>query len=296
MALDTHAKPQTDEFAQQWCRLRDELESFVVGTAGYTGNDWVFRGEPRWYRNVLPLMDRALGRDCPGGIHGRLQAELLAMLRFHQHAPRYLDDIQRSTLQEYMQAQIVMRHYGAPTRLLDWTESPWIALYFASGEHLPSGGETSEASSVQDGRILAFDRRQLENVIKERFEYESRAHAEMVPNEAGYIIPKMLTTQFADTVKEWVVCYHRHAEKFPRLIVQQGLFTLASKPWVDHWETVNKLIPNHTRVIRVPGSLKLAVRRYLAQMGLTAASLFPGIEGVSQEISDYVVMWHSGRF
>lgn len=252
---------------------------------GYGNNDWVFRGEPEPYPAVLPLLDRLLPRDGNhGSINDRLEAEVQAMLRFRQHAPMHLRPIEADILEEGMQAQTIMRHYGVPTRLLDWTESPWVALFFACED---AAGPPPRRGP---GRILAFKRNVLEDHVKRNYGGESQAHARMVPGSAGWTIPEALTVRFAEHANDWVVCYHRHAVKFPRLVVQQGLFTMASKPWLDHWELIRHGCGPEHRELRIAPELKMVALRRLAKMGVTAASLFPDIEGVAREVAASIVL------
>lgn len=279
---------QADANDPRWTDIRNRLDECF--TCGLNNNDWVFRGEPRTFESVLPAFDRLI----PGGpgedYEIRLRAEQIAMLRFRQHAPMHLDSVQREILQEGMQSQVVMRHYGAPTRLLDWTESPWVALFFASEQCAPSNAMND------NGRILAFSRAKLEFIVSDQYPDESKSHCEPEIGVLNLHVPKLLTPDFANRASDWVVCYHCHGPKFPRLIAQQSLFTMSSKPWLDHWATIQSLIPGeHHRFIEIPADLKLTARRYLDKMGITAASLFPGIDGVAQEISSYIKLNLSGR-
>lgn len=90
---------------------------------------WIFRGVEDSSYNLVPKIGRPNSRKNLDGTDAGYSsdAETLAIERFQRETRPHLGIEPRSTLDWLSLAQ----HHGLPTRLLDWTESPLIAAYFA---------------------------------------------------------------------------------------------------------------------------------------------------------------------
>jgi FRG domain-containing protein len=96
------------------------------------GVDWYlqpwFRGHGNAQWSLRPGLYRM---QTAGGLGAEYYSEARLLESFRLRAPRYLER-EPSDDWEWL---FVMQHYGLPTRLLDWTESALIALYFAVRDH-----------------------------------------------------------------------------------------------------------------------------------------------------------------
>lgn len=104
-----------------------DIATFVNGVVAATRH---FGNSMPWWRGHA----RRSWKLHPSLYHkGFAATETNLVARFNNHAPARHNSVPASgDLAGWL---FLMQHYGLPTRLLDWTESPLVALYFAVANH-----------------------------------------------------------------------------------------------------------------------------------------------------------------
>jgi hypothetical protein len=102
----------------------DSWEKFIGLVPEWTKQSWMFRGVTNKSHELIPKIGRPEARHDKKFNH---DIEIGVFERFKDGAAIYLDRQPTDDLDWLVVAQ----HHGLPTRMLDWTTNPLIALYFA---------------------------------------------------------------------------------------------------------------------------------------------------------------------
>src|SRR5256885_3081601 len=115
-------------------------EEDVLGTLlELQGKRWLSRGQSKAYKSLSPSIDRDKLADLPR--REKLQLERQSIDVFRATARFFTEHGERGALEDDLIALMVLRHYEVPTRLLDWSLSPYVAAYFATCCHDETDGE-----------------------------------------------------------------------------------------------------------------------------------------------------------
>ena len=166
----------------------------------------------------------------------------------------------------------VAQHHGLPTRLMDWTYSPYIATHFAT--------ENIEKFDI-DGVIWAVDYIAVNKFVPEILKNELQNERANV--FTGKMLLKHLNSlcDFVNLSSEDYMLFMEPPSIDDRFINQFAFFSISSNPQLamDEWL---KKYPEIWMKIIIPKELKWEIRDKLDQANITERVLFPGLDGLSQ--------------
>jgi hypothetical protein len=246
------------EIATSWTALMEALfaDSWDERIRRHR-SPYAFRGVPTRTDALVPSLAHL------GGRFAALEGHLLR--NFRKYAPR--DAVSADTVWHWL---ALAQHHGLPTRLLDWTFSPLVALHFATADV-----ETSEHDAV----VYSVDFRRVHRELPEEL------GAELVREGSDVFTVEMLA-RAAPTLgdlrvlsPESFLLFFEPPAMSERFVNQFALLGVMSDAEAD-LEAFLEARPGGWRKIVIPAGLRWEVRDKLDQSNITERMLFPGLDGL----------------
>ncbi|MFO7323383.1 MAG: FRG domain-containing protein [Chloroflexota bacterium] len=169
------------------------------------------------------------------------------------------------------------QHHGLPTRLLDWTYSPYVAMHFAVG----SMPDTSISGVIWRVDVNSFHAH-LPQPLRSSLESEgfSAFTTDILDRHAKTL------AEFDALSRDVFALFFEPPSLDARIVNQYALFSIMSDPnaALDDW--LEEQGKRYTKII-IPGSLKLQLRDRLDWLNITERVLFPGLDGLCQWLRRY---------
>jgi hypothetical protein len=242
-----------------------ELDDAVAAAGGSTGRahpSLVFRGLARSsYSNVSSLA--RLGAD-----HTRLERHLIRNFRKYAHRER-----PGPTLWDWLS---LAQHHGLPTRLLDWTFSPFVAAHFATA-----------TAPGQEAIVWAVDCARAHQLLPAELR-------DALESEGATVFTTELLADHTPTLgaldrlgaADSFVLFFEPPSLDDRIVNQSAVLSMISDPTVhmDDWLERNTDLWHAWRIS--PGA-KAEIRERLDQGNITERVLLPGLDGLATWLRRY---------
>ena len=225
-----------------------------------------------WYRGVKDAAFDLL----PGAYFRHDCDELSLVLHFRSLSPSLLP---REPLDDW-EWYYLMQHYGIPTRLLDWTESPLAALYFALEENA-----IKRSPCVWMMDPYSLNRLSGEEYIL--FPYPDTDLKYWLPDFCGGRA-KVHTfddgARFKDNTKPLAIYPKRYN---PRIVAQRGVFTVhgMEKSPINHLPLTDE-DGKETRIAKITfkPSARGKLRNELWTLGFSKVAIYPEPQSLADDL------------
>jgi hypothetical protein len=235
-------------------------------------NNYLFRGQADASWQLQSSLERVLGASWSGDKAREFEEFSLQEFRskFHLYDR---ENVQPSSKLAWLS---IMQHYGVPTRLLDFTASPYVALYFALESAVPSQRRDMALYAIDYSAVLdrSIDRIRVTN----REFTETRATLFARQDE---VFEKVVDPGAYDIV--WI---GEPTLLNARLDKQAGSFLLSGNraSRIEDVLTSSLYCSVDVRKFIISGLLSENVFALLRKMNITSKSLYGDLHGLARSI------------
>lgn len=250
-----------DIVIESWSQLVEEMYNDAWRPQlGRFRSDYAFRG----LSDANYCLENSFLRNC--GERPDLEYHLLRNFR------KYARTSEPNLTNTQLRSLVLAQHHGLPTRLLDWTYSPFIAMHFATSN--------TEKFNI-DGVIWKIDFVKVNSSIPEPL------NILLTKEKCNAFTVEMLESEFSNLQKFDEVIGKGHVLFFEppsiddRIVNQFALFSIMT----DATSVLDQWLMNHPEVyqrIIIPSQLKWEIRDKLDQANITERVLFPGLDGLAK--------------
>jgi hypothetical protein len=253
----------SDVRVSTWLQLQEAVfeSSWQPGLSRFRSN-FVFRGVPR----------------VSHGLETSLQTG-----GFVAHEKHLLTSFRKYALRSAVHGDWVWnwlslaKHHGLPTRLLDWTYSPYVAMHFATHDF---------KHFDEDGAIWCVDYRQTNQLLPKPLK-------KVLDDHDVHLFTTEMLNSVAETLEQFdalsshdFVVFFEPPSLDERIVNQFALFSLPSGADLELESLLEQREGTFKRII-IPAALKWEIRDKLDQANITERVLFPGLDGLSQWLKRY---------
>jgi hypothetical protein len=170
----------------------------------------------------------------------------------------------------------IMQHYGVPTRLIDFTESPYVALYFAL-----------EAYNPQSGKHLALYAIDYSEIMEKSIEFIQRKDKEF--RETRQTVSEKQDKIFEDVVDRFsydIAWIAEPKQLNARLDRQSGSFLLSGNKGLRVEDVLSSELYSGTKRVKyvISPELRKGIFTLLRKMNITSKSLYGDLDGLARSI------------
>jgi hypothetical protein len=233
-------------FEQNWAAYKNYAAGLVGRRYLFRGQSFPWRLRTAFHRTGRADLKRFLEEDIPL-LHKHLSART-----------KHVYNLQNP--EENGAFYNLIQHHGYPTPLLDWTYSPYVAAFFAYRGI--SNEDAADAGPNEKVRIHIFDQAQWKTDWRQLY---------MVLAASPHV-----------SIGEYMAIENE------RLIPQQAASTVTNLDDIESYikakESTNR--KKYLWAIDMPVRDRKSVVQELNFMGITAGSLFPGLDGACEELKE----------